>query len=223
MLSILTGDSSLIFCIKPPGILSQAAPGQEESMLTLLQAQLGGPVWPIHRLDRGVGGVMVFARTQPAAAALSQAVAQHLVQKEYLAILCGRPEQEEGELRDLLYKDSARGKSFVVYRMRKGVKEASLSYRLLAEAEGRSLVLIRLHTGRSHQIRVQFASRGMPLIGDGKYGGGSGAIGLWSCRLTCPGYRGIRPFRVSAAPEGSLWIPFRQAIAEEIPEGNDSF
>ncbi len=212
MLSILKQDSSRVFCVKPPGVLSQAAPGQEESMLSLLERQLGGPVWPVHRLDQAVGGVMVFARTQAAAGALSQAVARRLVQKEYLAVLRGRPAQAEGELRDLLYWDSARGKSFVVSRMRRGVKEASLSYRLLAEEGGLSLAHVLLHTGRSHQIRVQFASRGTPLLGDGRYGGGAGPVALWGWRLSCPGCEGVRPFAVSAAPEGALWSPFRQAI-----------
>ena len=109
---------------------------------------------------------MVFAKTAPAAAKLSQAIAGGTLQKEYLAVLERSPEQAEGELSDLLFHDRFKNKTYVVSKERKGVKKASLSYRVVAEADGLCLVHVRLHTGRTHQIRVQFASRRLPLLGD---------------------------------------------------------
>jgi 23S rRNA pseudouridine1911/1915/1917 synthase len=126
----------------------------------------------VHRLDRGVGGVMVFAKRQDVAAKLSVAVAERRMTKQYLAVVHGSPAESEGIFQDLLYKDSAKGKSFVVDRERKGVKDASLEYKVLRRLEDpkRTLVAIELFTGRTHQIRVQFASRGLPLCGDRRYG-----------------------------------------------------
>ena len=155
-------------------------------MIDLLSAQLGGEIYPIHRLDRQVGGVMVYAKTQKAAAELSRAIQQGTMKKEYLAVVHGCPEADAGEMQDLLLHDARKNKSYVVSRMRAGVKKARLSYRVLTREEERTLVQVRLFTGRTHQIRVQFASRQLPLMGDGRYGGGSGEIALWSVRLTFP-------------------------------------
>ena len=189
-MNILYEDRSLIVCIKPVGVLSQADENGGESMITLLEAHCGCTVYPLHRLDREVGGVMAYAKTKQAAAKLSQAIAEHRFRKEYIALVHGCPAQADGELRDLLFKDSRKNKSFVVTRPRKGVKEALLEYRVLStrtlHAETPlSAVLVLLHTGRTHQIRVQFASRKMPLVGDRKYGGRDSfdTIGLWSFRL----------------------------------------
>lgn len=209
---ILYEDKDLIVCQKPVGVLSQPdTTGTGEDMLSLLsEKNEGKPVYLVHRLDRGVGGVMVFAKHQGAAARLSAAVAEHRVVKQYLAVVHGRPTESRGVLKDLLYKDRAAGKSFVVDRMRKGVKEASLSYVTLATREDSpygeiSLLQIRLHTGRTHQIRVQFSSRGLSLVGDGKYGARDHGcpIGLWSYRLsfTHPFGKG-KTVDVCALPEG---------------------
>ena len=208
MIPILYQDHSILVCQKPVGILSQPSPDCAESMLSLLSGQCGGQVFPVHRLDRGVGGVMVFARTSGAAAALSRAVQQGNLVKEYLCIVQGCPEEAEGTYQDLLFKDSSRNKTFVVQRMRKGVKEASLSYRVLGTEGGRSLVRVQLHTGRTHQIRVQFSSRGMPLVGDRKYGGtAEEAIALWSFRLCFPHPDTGAAMAYAQAPEGGLWQP----------------
>ena len=205
MIKILFQDKALAVCLKPPGVISQDGPG--ETLPALLREQLGCDIFPVHRLDREAGGVMIYAKTSRAAGALSAAMTRGEFQKKYLCIVRGRPEEEEGVWKDLLLHDKARNKSFVVKRMRGGVKEASLEYRLLAEKDGLSLVLVRLHTGRTHQIRVQFASRGLPLLGDGRYGGGGGEMALWSCALAFRHPAGKRmAFR--ALPEGRVWEAF---------------
>lgn len=150
---------------------------------------------------------MVCAKTSRAAGALSAAMAGGAFEKRYLCIVRGRLEEREGTWTDLLLHDKVRNKSFLVKRMRGGVKEASLDYRVLAEKDGLSLVLVRLHTGRTHQIRVQFAGRGMPLVGDGRYGGGVGEMALWSVFLSFPHPEG-GPAAFRAIPEGAVWRTF---------------
>ena len=215
MIPILYQDRQVAVCLKPPGLLSQEGPG--ETLPALLTAQLGGQIFPVHRLDRGVGGVMVYARTGPAAAGLSASIRQGTFCKQYLCVVLGRPAQEEGECRDLLLHDRARNKSFVVDRMRGGVKEARLAYRLLASSDGLSLLQVRLFTGRTHQIRVQLSSRGLPLLGDGKYGGGSGQIALWSAELSFPHPADGRALTFRAAPSGGVWEQFGEAARIEKP------
>ena len=158
----------------------------EQEVPAAIREALGGEIYPIHRLDKNVGGCMVYARTKKAAAALSRAVQDGQMQKEYVALVHGTP-PEAGDWQDLLWKDSAKNKVFVVKRERKGVKKARLEFTRLTAGE-ESLVRILLHTGRSHQIRVQFASRGFPLVGDHKYGSHDEATSpmLFSCALTFP-------------------------------------
>ena len=188
-LRILYQNDEFLVCEKPRNVLSQAGKPGQRSMIDLLCAQVGGEIYPVHRLDQQVGGVMVYARTQAAAAYFSREIQQGNMKKEYLAVLHGGPEEDAGELNDLLLHDARKNKSYVVSRMRGGVKKARLSYRVLGRMPEETLVQVRLFTGRTHQIRVQFASRQMPLAGDGRYGGGSGEIALWSVRLTFR-YRG---------------------------------
>lgn len=198
-IQIIHLEKDFVVCIKPVGVLAQSGTG--ENMISLLQGQLGGEIYPIHRLDRGVGGIMVYARNAKAAGSLSRAVQEGTMKKEYLAVLSGVPEEKSGELEDLLLHDSRKNKSYVVKRLRGGVKKAKLSYSLRMEQNGHSLVQVRLFTGRTHQIRVQFASRKMPLLGDGRYGGGSGEIALCSVRLTFPHPVERRMCVYSALPE----------------------
>ena len=179
-MDILYSDKDIAVCIKPVGMDS------EHDLPAALLKALGGEFFPIHRLDKNVGGVMVYACNQKAAASLSRAIQEGAMVKEYVAMVHGTP-PESGDWKDLLFKDSSKNKVFVVKKERKGVKKARLEFIRLTEGET-SLVRIRLHTGRSHQIRVQFASRGYPLVGDGKYGARdtSPSPMLFSCRLTFP-------------------------------------
>ena len=188
-MEILYSDNQIIVCIKPVGLDSEHD----------VPAALGGEIYTVHRLDKSVGGVMVYARTKAAAAALSRAIQDGTMIKEYVATVHGTP-PEEGDWEDLLFKDSSKNKVFVVRKERKGVKKARLEFKRLTEGEA-SLVRIRLHTGRSHQIRVQFASRGFPLVGDHKYGAKDAYTAplLFSCCLTFP-HRG-KALRFEAMPD----------------------
>ncbi|MBR5224882.1 MAG: RNA pseudouridine synthase [Clostridia bacterium] len=177
-MEFLYSDKDLAVIVKPVGLDSEKQVPEE------IKSALGGEVFTVHRLDKNVGGVMVYARTKAAAAALSRAIQEGTMVKEYVALVHGVP-PENGDWEDLLFKDSAKNKVFVVKRQRAGVKKARLEFVRLKEGET-SLVHVRLHTGRSHQIRVQFASRKFPLVGDHKYGSKDDASApmLFSCCIT---------------------------------------
>ena len=189
-MEILYSDRDLAVCIKPVGLDS------EMEVPLALKESLGGEIFPLHRLDKNVGGVMVYARSKSAAAALSKTIQNGEMVKEYVAMVHGEP-PEEGVLTDLLFKDSRKNKVFVVKKARAGVKEAKLQYRHL----GDGLVHVRLFTGRSHQIRVLFSSRGFPLVGDHKYGSRAAQTApmLFSCRISFP-FKG-KIYRYAALPE----------------------
>ena len=169
-LKILFEDEYITVVEKPKGILSEDALNGEKGVIGLLSDRAGKPLHLLHRLDRNVGGVMVFANNKKSAAVLSGDIANGNFFKEYIAVTDGIPQADGGVYKDLLFKDSRKNRSYVVNRMRKGVREASLEYEVLKKTSCKSLVRVLLHTGRTHQIRVQFASRKTPLTGDVKYG-----------------------------------------------------
>lgn len=183
-MEVIFFDKDIVVCVKPVGIDS------EKQLPDLLKEQLGGEMFTIHRLDLNVGGVMVYARSKKSAAVLSRCIQEGSMVKEYIARVHGVT-PENGDWIDLLWKDSRKNKVFVVKRMRKGVKEARLEFNRINSDNDISTVHIRLYTGRSHQIRVQFSSRGYPLIGDHKYGSRDERTSplLFSCKISFP-YKG---------------------------------
>ena len=196
-MEFLYHDKDLAVVIKPVGLDSESA------VPAAIVAELGGECYTVHRLDLNVGGVMVYARTKSAAAALSRAIQDNAVVKEYVALVHGEA-PEEGDWTDLLLKDARKNKVFVVDRERKGVKSARLTFTRLETDGGTSLVRIRLYTGRSHQIRVQFASHKHPLVGDHKYGARDDRKEpmLFSCCLTFP-WKG-RELRFEHLPDWAM-------------------
>ncbi len=219
-LNVLYADRALCVAVKPAGLLSEPD-GRGGGMPELLAGQLGGEIYTVHRLDRAVSGVMLFSRDRRVTGRLTAAVAAHEIGKEYFAVLSGVPQQPAGELRDLLFRDAARNKSYVVKRPRRGVREAVLRYETLATAaDGArtlSLVRVQLQTGRTHQIRVQFASRGLPLLGDGRYGGRDARceVALFSHRLSFAHPLTGQQLSFSAAPPDVFpWTLFPRDLLE---------
>ena len=168
-MEILYSDADIVVCVKPQRVLSTDEPGGVPELVRIALGDEKADVRTVHRLDRVVGGVMVLARSASAASELSRQVRENEFGKEYLAVVHGTPDPQEGHLRDLLGRDKARRMTYVAAEPGKGIQEAVLSYRVLNQAGDLSRVRIRLHTGRTHQIRVQFASRGMALVGERKY------------------------------------------------------
>ncbi|MBP3579834.1 MAG: RluA family pseudouridine synthase [Clostridia bacterium] len=173
-IKILYKDEDVVVCIKPVGLSSEST-DNKDGLCDLLALQLGKKeVYTLHRLDVGVGGLMAYALNKKSAAILSKDIAEGDFHKYYTADVYGCPQENEGVFEDLLFKDSKKNKSFVVNKERKGVKKAKLAYKVIESRKDGdkqiTTVEVYLYTGRSHQIRVQFSHRGMPLLGDGKYG-----------------------------------------------------
>ena len=186
-MEILFQDKNIAVCFKPAGIISQSTDGGND-MISLLNEVFekngeDAKAYPVHRLDRETAGVMVYAKNSKSAAVLSKQAEQNTIKKHYYAVIRGVPDEKSGVLKDFLFRDKQKNKTYAVKKMRKGVREASLEYNVMGEKEGLTLLDILLHTGRTHQIRVQFASRKMPLYGDGRYGGGSGKLALFAHTL----------------------------------------
>ena len=184
-MEILYQNANFLVCIKPARVLSTDEPG---GLPELVRHALGNPnadVRTVHRLDRVVSGVMVLARSAAAASELSRQIREDQFTKEYLAVVHGCPKPESGTLTDLLFRDKARRMTMVASHPEKGVQEAVLDYQVLHCAGDISRVKVHLRTGRTHQIRVQFASRGMPLVGERKYAtlGDPCEIALWSHKI----------------------------------------
>ena len=178
-------DDDILVCLKPARVLSTDEPGGVPDLAREALGDKSADVRTVHRLDRVVSGLTVLARNAKAASELSRQIREDEFQKEYLAVVHGRPAENTGTLRDLLGRDKARKMTYVAQEPAKGVQEAVLDYQVLNTASGMSRVQIRLHTGRTHQIRVQFASRGMPLVGERKYSelNDPCEIALWSYRI----------------------------------------
>ena len=184
-MDIIYQDKDIIVCVKPSGVLSTDEPG---GLPELIRQELGDPnanVRTVHRLDRTVSGLMVLARRSKAASELSRQIREGGFEKEYLAVIHGKPTEDTAILKDLLLRNKQEKKTYVVTETGKDVQEAVLEYRVLKKTSDLTRVRIRLHTGRTHQIRAQFSGRGLPLVGDRKYGIAEDncPIALWSYRL----------------------------------------
>ncbi len=210
-MELIYADKDIVVCVKPPRVLSTDEPG---GLPELVRQALGDPnadVRTVHRLDRVVSGVMVLARNAKAASELSRQIREDEFEKEYLAVLHGTPEDDRGTLVDLLGRDKARRMTYVAPEPAKGVQEAVLDYRVAAKAGELSKVRIQLRTGRTHQIRVQFASRGLPLVGERKYSTREDPceLALFSCKIgfTHP-TTGERLVFAKEPPETYPWSSF---------------
>lgn len=209
MVEILHLDRCFAVCVKPAGVLSTDEKG---GLPELLRQQLHTEnIRTVHRLDAATGGLMVLARTRQAASLLSKQMQEFGFGKEYFAIVHGKP-PKEGIFEDLLGRDPVRRLTYVAQEPGKDVRPAKLEYKVLAEKDGRSLVRVRLFTGRTHQIRVQFASRGYPLAGDRKYGADDGCdLALWSCQLAFRHpFEGTALEFFHAPPETAPWNGFER-------------
>lgn len=222
-LRVLYCDRAVLVCEKPVDCLSELGVGRNlpELASQWLRAQgEDASVRTVHRLDKAVGGLTVLARTQAAAASLIAQFGAHTVDKEYLAVLRGVPQAEQAVLEDYLFHDSRTNKTFVVKRPRKGVREAKLSYQVLARSEDEAhpltLVRVRLYTGRTHQIRAQFSARGLPLLGDLRYGSKAAhGPALFSFLLGFDHPETGARLHFSLLPEGAPWTNFSFAKCHE--------
>ena len=201
-------DKDIVVCIKPARVLSTDEPGGLPDLVREALGDPGADIRTVHRLDRVVSGVMVLARNARTASELSRQIREDAFQKEYLAVVHGCPQEKKGTFTDLLWRDKARKMTMVADAPGKGVQEAILDYEVLSSGNGMSLVRITLRTGRTHQIRVQFASRGMPLVGERKYAilEDPCEIALWSHRVgfTYPGTN----LQVSFSAEPAMQFPW---------------
>lgn len=184
-MEILYQDNDIIVCIKPPRVLSTDEPGGMPELVRQALDDAKADVRTVHRLDRVVSGLMVLARNAHSASELSRQIREDGFAKEYLAVIHGHPDASNGTLTDLLWRDKQAKMTKVVSVPGKGVQEAILHYQVQNQTEDLSRVHIQLVTGRTHQIRVQFSSRELPLVGERKYAilEDDCEIALWSYRL----------------------------------------
>lgn len=219
---ILYNDDDIVVCVKPQGIISQCDDNGKKNMVSLLKEELKCEIFPVHRLDKETGGVMVFAKTSKSASFLSNAILENDFSKEYLALVHYEIVPNASTLTDLLFFDRQRNKSYVVKRERKGVKKAVLEYETLTKTQHLekvyTLVKVILKTGRTHQIRVQFASRGHSLMGDKKYGAddNSNTLCLWAYKLSFkhPKNKEILTFKSLPDSAAFLGLDFESLLSD---------
>ena len=216
-MQFLYKDEKIVVCLKPVGVVSVDEPG---GLPELVRAELGtdSMVYTVHRLDQVVGGVTVLARTRRACGDLGRESAERGMEKEYLAVVCGGPTEREGVLRDFLLRDTLSKRTAVVPEGMPGAQEAVLHYRTVISRDGLSLLRIRLHTGRTHQIRCQLSAHGMPICGDVKYGGDPTEPfpALWSCALAFSHPKTGERMYFFAPPQGGIWESFPER-SEDVP------
>ncbi|KIL40086.1 pseudouridine synthase [Gordoniibacillus kamchatkensis] len=228
---ILYEDNHVLVVVKPANMPTQEDESRDPDLLSVLKAgvkvRYGKPgnvfLGLVHRLDRPVGGVMVFARTSKAASRLSDAVRTRAFRKTYVAAVRGTPASPAGTLRHYLVKDAKTNTVRTVPQSYPGAKEAVLDYTVLGSAEGFALTEVHLHTGRPHQIRVQFAAIGCPLYGDQRYGGHFSEpgqqIALWSAMLGFEHPTTKEPLRFHALPpEAYPWTLWRASIRDFVQQ-----
>jgi len=237
---VLYEDNHLLVVIKPPGILSQGDETGDDDMLTLLKQDLKerhnkpGNVFLglVHRLDRGVGGVMAFAKTSKAASRLSEAVRSRTFGKTYMCVVQGKlPRKQQERLLHYIKKDNKRNQVTVYDHSVPEAKDAVLDYAVAAESGRYSLVAVRLHTGRPHQIRAQMSHIGCPLVGDLKYGAAKTAgisdPALWSTSVSVPHpiSKELMTFYASPAPEGAWgwWSNDQLDYAAQLLSADQSY
>lgn len=211
MIRIIEENQDFLVCIKPYGISSQNNTGVD--MVKLLSEQTDNEIFCVHRLDKEVSGLMIFAKNKIFAADISSQIASGKFVKYYIAVIDGKIRTDISVLEDLLFRDSAKNKTYTVKKERKGVKKAKLSFESLGITDNYSLLKIRLFTGRTHQIRVQFSSRGFPLIGDRKYGSREKCnIALWSYKLQFQ-YNGA-DLEFTSVPDSDNhpWLKFKNIL-----------
>ncbi len=218
-IKILKTEKEYVCAVKKAGMLCERAKDEKKtkSMVNELEKALGKEVFPVHRLDRETSGVMIYAAGKKGAASLGKIVSDGKLSKTYLAVVEGILPEKSGKMEDFLFKDSSKNKSFVVKKERKGVKKAILEYEVSDEKEIEnkpfSLVKIKLLTGRTHQIRVQFSSRGYPVAGDSKYGSKTEypqGIALFSQKIEFFDPFSKKEVSFEALPEGGLFASFEK-------------
>ena len=184
-MELIYQDDDVLVCVKPAGVLSTDEPGGVPELARQALGDTNADVRTVHRLDAVVSGLMVLARNAASASELSRQIREQSFGKEYLAVVHGRPEEDAGTYVDLLLRDKRERKTYVVKEGAKGVQEAILDYQVLNSNGDLTRVAIQLRTGRTHQIRCQFSSRGLPLVGDRKYSLNEDgcSIALWSHKI----------------------------------------
>ena len=211
MLETVYYDSSIFVCVKPAGVLSTDEPGGMPELARQTLGDESACVRTVHRLDRVVGGLMVLARSPESASELSRQIREGEFDKSYLAVVHGVPDKPFGRYTDLLLRSKPERKTYVVKKRAKDVQEAILDYKLLETSGGLSLVEIKLVTGRTHQIRCQFSSRGLALVGDRKYSTYEDGcnIGLWSQKLSFYHPQSRSPMEFALLPRAEYpWSEF---------------